>query len=285
MLKNALYIPSYKQNIFSVEAATERGASVSFTPNYAKLEASDGTEFDIDKQGKFYYLNKVNSQTEGKHTIQKWHTIMGHCNVKDVIKLENIVDGMNITNRNNFDCNVCAAGKMKQFRNREPDRRATSNLELVHCDLAGPIDPIAREGFKYAISFVDDYSGIIFVYFLKSESDTLAATEKFLADSASYGSVKRLRSDNGGEFTSAEFKNLMIGNLIKHEFSSPNSPHQNGSVERSWRSIFDMARCLLLESNLSKTLWTYAVQASVYIRNRCYNPRTDKTPFEVFTGK
>jgi hypothetical protein len=76
----------------------------------------------------------------------------------------------------------------------------------------------------------------------------------------------------------------MIKNRIKHEFSAPYSPHQNGTAERSWRSIFDMTRCLLLEAKLPKTLWTYAVRASAYIRNRCYNPRTGKTPYEVFTG-
>lgn len=70
-------------------------------------------------------------------------------------------------------------------------------LELVHCDLAGPIDPIAREGFRYAIAFVDDYSGIIMIYFLRNKSDTLRATEKSLADSSPYGKVKAIRSDKG----------------------------------------------------------------------------------------
>ena len=46
-----------------------------------------------------------------------------------------------------------------------------------------------------------------------------------------------------------------------------------------------MARCLLLEANLPKMLWTYTVMVAAYIRNRCYNPRTKKTPFEVFTGQ
>ena len=45
-----------------------------------------------------------------------------------------------------------------------------------------------------------------------------------------------------------------------------------------------MARCLLIESNLPKSLWTYAVKTSAYIRNRCYCPRTEKTPYELFTG-
>lgn len=32
-------------------------------------------------------------------------------------------------------------------------------------------------------------------------------------------------------------------------------------------------------------MWTYAVMAAAYTRNRCYNPRTGKTPFELFVGK
>ena len=45
-----------------------------------------------------------------------------------------------------------------------------------------------------------------------------------------------------------------------------------------------MTRYLLLESNLPKYLWSYAVKVASYIRNRCYNPRTGKTPYESLTG-
>ena len=40
-----------------------------------------------------------------------------------------------------------------------------------------------------------------------------------------------------------------------------------------------------LESKLPKTLWTYAVMAAVYIRNRCFNKRLGKTAYEAFVGK
>lgn len=62
-------------------------------------------------------------------------------------------------------------------------------------------------------------------------------------------------------------------------------PHQNGTVERAWRSMFEMARCLLWESQLPKSLWTYAVMFSAYVRNRFYISRISKTPFQVFTGQ
>jgi hypothetical protein len=45
-----------------------------------------------------------------------------------------------------------------------------------------------------------------------------------------------------------------------------------------------MARCLLLEANLPKMMWTYAVMASAYIRNRCFNDRLGKTPYEALIG-
>jgi hypothetical protein len=174
---------------------------------------------------------------------------------------------------------------MSQYRSREADKRAEKPMEFIHCDLAGPIDPIAREGYKYCISFVDDYSGAIAVYFLKQKNDSAKALEKFLADSAVYGSVKKFRSDNGTEFTCQEFEAILRRNKIRHEFSSPYSPHQNGTVERGWRSLFEMARCMLLESKISKSLWTYAVQAAAFIRNRCYCPRISKTPYELLTGR
>ena len=168
---------------------------------------------------------------------------------------------------------------------RNPDQRASSPLEFVHCDLAGPIEPTGKDGFKYALSFVDDYTGTNMIYFLKRKDDILEVTEKFLADVALYGKVERMRSDNGGEFINQGFKTLLRKHAIRHETSSPYSPHQNGTVERAWRSIFSMARCLLLEANLPKFLWTYAVMTAVYIRNRCFNPRLGKTPYEALTRK
>jgi hypothetical protein len=65
-------------------------------------------------------------------------------------------------------------------------------LDFVHCDLAGPIEPVAKDGFRYALSFVDDYTGINMIYFIKRKSDTLEATEKYLADVAPYGKVKKI---------------------------------------------------------------------------------------------
>ena len=287
LLENALYIPSYKSDIFSVRAATKRGSSVVFTPEYSKLTAKDGTTFELEDREKLYFLNKVSTGNKKitSLTLQEWHILLGHCNVKDILKLENSVNGMHISDKSEFDCETCILGKMTQYMNRTPDRKAEKRLELIHCDIAGPVTPVAREGFKYAMNFIDDYSGATFVYFLKNKSDAVKALETFLADSSPYGEVKILRRDNALEFTSVDFNNVLVKNKIKSELSCPYSPHQNGTAERSWRTLFEMARCLLLEAGLPKNLWAYAVKMAAYIRNRCYNPRLAITPFEGLVGK
>ena len=162
---------------------------------------------------------------------------------------------------------------MNQSRNRTPDRRAKAPLDMVHCDLVGPITPVGKDAFNYALLFVDDYSGIIMIYFLKRKSDSVQAIQQFLADMAPVGKVKCIKSDNGREFVGQEFESLLRENQIKHETCAPYSPHQNGTAERAWLSLFNMARCMLLESKLPKMLGIYAVMAAAYIRNRCYNDR------------
>ena len=65
----------------------------------------------------------------------------------------------------------------------------------------------------------------------------------------------------------------------------PTHPHQNGTAERNWRTIFEIARGMLIESKLPKFLWTYAVMAAAHIRNRMYCQRIKETPYRLLTGK
>ena len=110
---------------------------------------------------------------------------MGHCNVQDILALEKDIDGMKVSDKSDFNCDTCTLGKMPEYRNRNPDRKASKLFELVHCDLAGTIEPVACEGFKYCL-MVDDYSGVSMVYFLKAKSDTCEATKKFFCRYCSF---------------------------------------------------------------------------------------------------
>jgi transposase InsO family protein len=59
--------------------------------------------------------------------------------------------------------------------------------------------------------------------------------------------IKKIRSDNGMEFKNSQIEGFLEDEGIKHEFSSPYTPQQNGVVERKNRTLLDMARTMLDE--------------------------------------
>ena len=87
----------------------------------------------------------------------------------------------------------------------------TSNevLELVHIDLCGPIEVQSYKGDRYIMLFLDDYSRMMIVIFLKQKLDAFQMFKWYLAkvEKEIGKSLKFLRSDRGGEFTSKEFEN------------------------------------------------------------------------------
>ena len=170
ILKNVLYIPSFDKNILSIQAVTENGAKVEFKPNSATLN-TQGTTFEIHKKGKLYYLNNICSPKKVMLSLEDWHKIMGHCNVDDILKFEVNIEGMQLTDRNKFKCEICPQAKMSQLQNRLLNICATKILEIIHVDLAGPIDLIAKDSFKYVLGCIDDYSGLIVTYMLYINSN------------------------------------------------------------------------------------------------------------------
>ena len=94
---------------------------------------------------------------------------------------------------------------MSNDRNKTLDCKATKLLALVLSNLAGSIQHLTGEVYKYVLNFIDDYSGLIMLYFLKHKSDTLLAIKKYLVDRAPYCHKKYLRTGNGTEFNSEHF--------------------------------------------------------------------------------
>jgi hypothetical protein len=74
-------------------------------------------------------------------------------------------------------------------------------------------------------------------------------------------------------------------NNIRHEMSVPYEHHQNGSVERTNRTLLDMARTLLIHAKLPNSLWFLALKQAAFIFNRIVHDGAEKTPFEICIGK
>jgi transposase InsO family protein len=49
--------------------------------------------------------------------------------------------------------------------------------------------------------------------------------------------IKKIRSDSGTEFKYSQIEGFLEEEGIKHEFSSPYTPQQNGAMERKNRTL------------------------------------------------
>jgi transposase InsO family protein len=122
-------------------------------------------------------------------------------------------------------------------------------LELLHMDLFGPIAYISIGGSKYCLVIVDDYSRFTWVFFLQEKSHTQETLKGFLrrAQNEFDLRIKKIKSNNGTEFKNSQIEGFLEEEGIKHEFSSPYTPQQNGVVERKNRTLLDMARTMFDE--------------------------------------
>ena len=86
-------------------------------------------------------------------------------------------------------------------------------------------------------------------------------------------------SDCGTEFDNKIISELFLANGIIQDFSCPYTPESHGKIERLWRTIGDMTRTMLFESNLNESYWEHASQAAVYIYNRIITSTGEPSPF------
>ena len=74
-----------------------------------------------------------------------------------------------------------------------------------------------------------------------------------------------MRSNNGGEFTSGEFKTFYKEVGIKRELSTPYNTQQNGVVERNNRTIMEPIKAMIHDQDLPMHLWEEAARTIVYV--------------------
>ncbi|GKA09742.1 putative RNA-directed DNA polymerase [Tanacetum coccineum] len=181
---------------------------------------------------------------------------------------KNLVYGLKVIKKPETLCKVCLEGK--QTRNPYPTHtlyKEKERLKLIHADICGPISSEIPAGNRYFFLLVDDFSHVMWVYMLKSKDEALGMFHKFrvLIENETGVKVKTLRTDCGGEFNSKGFIEYCDDTGLKHHFTAPYSPQQNGVVERRNRSVFEIARSMMKSMEVFDMLWGEAVRQAVYI--------------------
>nr|ABG22008.1 retrotransposon protein, putative, Ty1-copia subclass [Oryza sativa Japonica Group] len=72
---------------------------------------------------------------------------------------------------------------------------------------------------------------------------------------------------------------------IVPQLTPPGTPQWNGVSERRNRTLLDMVRSMMSQTDLPLSFWGYALETAAFTLNRVPSKSLDKTPYEIWTGK
>jgi len=153
-----------------------------------------------------------------------WNARFGHLNFDDLYLLKKRgFLGLPTIPRNVEPCEAFFLGKHSKQPLHDSNFRACRKLELQHFNLCGPLFVPSAIGNKYIMILIDDYSRMCWVYFLKNKFECFAKFKEFhvMIEKEANAHIGTLHSDNGGEYTSIEFKNYLSQHGIKHQTIIP----------------------------------------------------------------
>lgn len=302
-IKDVMYVPELTANLLSVSTLTERGYCVVFDNNRCTLYDSEQFHVKGDvvttasKTSGMYRLDTVNTKvqncalTTSMNMHELWHKRLGHLNRKSMGLLrDGYVTGVSFKKgENSPPCQACLKGKQaRQPFPRSEHKLADNKLVLIHTDVAGPMHIESYSGHRYFLTFIDDYSRKVFVYFLKTKNEVIDKFIEFkaLVENQTDRKIKCIRSDNGGEFCNNAFKSILKKSGIEHQTTVPKTPQQNGVSERYNRTIMEKVRSMIDEANSDSRLWAEAVNTAVYLINRSPTKKLNNvTPEERWSGR
>ena len=223
-------------------------------------------------------------------TMQEVHERLGHIapdSIHQMVK-DGTITGITLDEAHESmgTCDSCEYAKLT----RKPigklhDPLCQSKLgDEVHTDLWGPSPMQTGRHSHYYASFTDDYTRYTKLYLLKAKSDTFDSYQAFEGWLATQFNtkVKRLRSDRGGEYLSAEFTKHLKLKGTKCQVTVHDMPEHNGVAERLNRTLVKRVRAVIHASGMPKSLWGEAIMHATWVKNhtstRCLGK---KTPYEM----
>lgn len=293
-VKNVLCVPTLTTNLLSVSELIKNGNHVVFEEKHCYIyNRSDALVAIADLTDGVYKLRLQSPSyalAAPAVTGRLWHRRLAHINSQDMNKMKNgIVEGLSYDG--SFDitkaeCTTCCEGKQMRLPFSHVGERSTKSCHRIHSDLCGPMEVNSLNGSRYFMLFVDDYSRMTFIYFLKQKSEALTRFKEFksMVENQRGETIKILHTDNGLEYCSKEFENYLKQYGIIHQKTNSYTPEQNGVCERANRTVVEKGKCLLYDAKLGKRFWAEAASTAVYLKNRSIVSGVPKTPYELWHG-
>ena len=220
VLSNCLYVPGVRRNLVSVSCLSCNGYSSLFNKNFIFIKY----RYDVICRGmlsdNLYLLEPISLQINSHESNHKrkeispvnqthlWHLRLDHINLERIRSMVTggLLSPLDVTALS--VCESCLERKMIMRHFKAKGYRAKEVLDLVHTDLCGPMSTIARGGYEYFITFIDDYLRYEYIYLMRHKSEAFEKFKKFKAEVENHRgkSIKSLRSDHRGQYLLGEFR-------------------------------------------------------------------------------
>jgi hypothetical protein len=167
------------------------------------------------------------------------------------------------------------------------NERVSDLLELVHTDICGPMSFVARGGFKYYITFIDDFSRYGYIYLMRHKLESFEMLKEFQNEVQNQlaKKIKFLWSDGGDEYLSLEFNSHLKRCGIVPKLTLPGMPQWNGVSKQRNRTLLDMVRSMMSQTDLLLSFWGYVLETVTFTLNRVSTKTVERTPYEIWSGK
>lgn len=251
-LGEVFVLPEARLNLLSVSQFVDHGWSISLGKKGGCLTKGE-SKINVQKQGSKYTVTIpvlrqrdspiVGAVTQRHETLESWHRRLGHMGVtavKEVLEKNNIE--VSETDFKGEHCDECQISKATRLSFGDVPVRASRPLEIVHSDLAGPLQP-AKDGSRYYITLVDDFTRLVLVTYLQTKGDAAAKAIPVLSfmERQLGEKVSVFRTDGGLEYTGPRWNAWYTNNGVNHQTTTPHTPQLNGVAERVNRTLKEMA--------------------------------------------
>ena len=223
--------------------------------------------------------------------VNYFHDLLGHFG-EDKTRAVAKYYGIKLKGKFN-PCSDCAKAKARQAnipKSIEDGKKSTIPGERLFFDISS-IKSKSFGGAKFWLLIIDDATGQAFSYFLKKKSETarkIVGLIKHLESTLNY-KVKFLRCDNAGENIATEHVCKEEGLGVIFEYTAPNTPQQNGRVERRFATLYGRVRSMLNAARFSREfrrgLWAECARTACELDNLDCDNKVGKPRYEQFFGK
>ena len=305
---HALHVPTLGQTLVSLSCINRRGGiafqlSKNGTPTLTK-DDKPWADIKSTRNGLLLLSGHIVMPGMVKHAVEQngkaltvgtdWHLRLGHpgLTMMHAMSSKGLIPKLTTSESTVIaTCEVCCKSKMAQSPHpaENEDSQKCGKLDRIHLDLVGPLSLKSHHGgYSYIQTGIDVGTRLSFVNLLKSKGDALPVSKAAIAalEVESDTNLKSLRTDGGGEYVSAAWKQYAQVKGFTHELTAPYSPQSNGMAERLNRTLLEKMRCLLIWSELPKPYWDVALLHSNWLRNRTpTSALKGGIPLEAWIGK